>query len=59
MLNYVTSLVILGSSSRSSKARSHTVSGCVFADDSVGISETPEGLLEQVKKALEYTRNGE
>ena len=33
-----------------------TVSGLMFADDFVGISETPEGLQEQVEKALEYTR---
>ena len=28
----------------------------MFADDSVGISETPEGLQEQIEKALEHTR---
>ena len=33
-----------------------TVSGLTFADDFVGISETPEGLQKQVEKALEYTR---
>ena len=33
-----------------------TVSGLVFADDFVGISETPEGLQKQIEKALEYTR---
>ena len=33
-----------------------TVSGLVFADDLVGISETPEGLQEQKEKALEYNR---
>ena len=33
-----------------------TVSGLKFADDFVGISETPEGLLQkQIEKALEYT----
>ena len=33
-----------------------TVSGLMFADDFVGISETPEGLEKQIDKALEYTR---
>ena len=33
-----------------------TVSGLMFADDFVGISETPEGLRKQIEKALEYTR---
>ena len=28
----------------------------MFADDFVGISETPEGLQKQTEKALEYTR---
>ena len=32
-----------------------TVSGLTFADDFVGISETPQGLLKQKEKALEYT----
>ena len=31
------------------------VSGSMFADDFVGISETPERLLEQIGKELEYT----
>ena len=35
---------------------SDTVSGLMFADDIVGISETPEGLQKQIEKALEYTR---
>ena len=33
-----------------------TMSGLMFADDFVGISETPEGLQKQIEKALEYTR---
>ena len=33
-----------------------TVSGLRFADDFVGISETPERLQKQIEKALEYTR---
>ena len=33
-----------------------TVLGLMFADDFVGISETPEGLQKQIEKALEYTR---
>ena len=33
-----------------------TVSGLMFADDFVGISETPEGLQKQIEEALEYTR---
>lgn len=33
-----------------------TVSGLMFADDFVCISETPEGLQKQIGKALEYTR---
>ena len=33
-----------------------TMSGLMFADDFVGISETPEGLQKQIGKALEYTR---
>ena len=32
------------------------VSGLMLADDSVGISDTPEGLQKQIEKALEYTR---
>ena len=35
--------------------REDTVSGLMFADDFAGISETPEGSQEQIKKALEYT----
>ena len=30
----------------------YTVSGLMFADDFVGISETPEGLQKHVGKAL-------
>ena len=33
-----------------------TVSGLMFANGFVLISETPEGLQEQIEKALEYTR---
>ena len=33
-----------------------TVPGLIFADDFVGISETPEGLQKQIEKALEYSR---
>ena len=33
-----------------------TMSGLMFADDFVGISETPEGLQGQIEKAIEYTR---
>ena len=33
-----------------------TVSGLRFADDFVGISESPDGLRKQIEKALEYTR---
>ena len=33
-----------------------TVSGLVFADDFVRISETAEALQKQMEKALEYTR---
>ena len=33
-----------------------TVSGLMFADDLVGISETPEGLQKQIEKALKHTR---
>ena len=32
-----------------------TVSGLIYPDNFVGISETPEGLQKQVEKALEYT----
>ena len=32
-----------------------TVSGLMFADDFVGISETPEGLQKKIEKTLEYT----
>ena len=31
------------------------VSGLMFADDFVGVSETPEGLQQQIEKALECT----
>ena len=33
-----------------------TVSELMFADDFVGVSETPQGLQKQIEKALEYTR---
>ena len=33
-----------------------TASRYVFADDFVGISETPEVLQKQIQKVLEYTR---
>ena len=33
-----------------------TVSELMFADDFVGLAETPEGLQKKVEKALEYTR---
>ena len=36
--------------------REDTVSGLMFADDFVGISETPKGLHNQIEEALEYTR---
>ena len=32
------------------------VSGLMFSDDFVGISDTPEGLQNQIEKALEYTK---
>ena len=32
-----------------------TVSGLMFADDFVGISETPEGLQKRIEKSLDYT----
>ena len=32
------------------------MSGLMFADDFVGISEIPEGLQKQIEKAAEYTR---
>ena len=35
------------------------VSGLMFADDFVGISETPKGLQKIIEKALSYARNGE
>ena len=34
----------------------YTVSGLMFTDDFVGISETPEGLQKQREKSLVYTR---
>ena len=33
-----------------------TVSELMFADDFVGISEMPEGVQNQIDKALEYAR---
>ena len=36
--------------------REDTVSGLMFADDFVGISETPGGLQKHIEKALGYTR---
>ena len=33
-----------------------SMSGLMFAEYFVGISETPEGLQKQIEKALEYTR---
>ena len=32
------------------------ISGLMFADDFVGLSETPEGLRKQIEKTPEYTR---
>ena len=32
------------------------VSGLMFADDFVGLAETPDGLQEQIENVLEYTR---
>ena len=32
-----------------------TMSGFMFKDGFVGISETPEGIQKQIEKALEYT----
>ena len=32
-----------------------TMSGFMFEDGFVGISETPEGIQKQIEKALEYT----
>ena len=32
------------------------MSGLMFGDDFVGISETPEALQKQIEKALEYSR---
>ena len=34
-----------------------TVSGLMYAEGFVGMSETPEGMQEQVEKAQEYARN--
>ena len=36
-----------------------TESGLMFADDFVGISETPGRLPKQIAKALDYTRKKE
>ena len=33
------------------------MSGVMFADDFVGVSESPEGLQKQIEKALENTIN--
>ena len=33
-----------------------TASGLMFADDFVGVSETPEGLQKPMEKAVEYHR---
>ena len=38
------------------KVKEDTVSGLMFADDFVGIAETPERLQKQIEKSLEYTR---
>ena len=35
-----------------------TVSGLMFTDDFAGISETPEGIQEQIEKALESSTLG-
>lgn len=45
---------------RSSKTREqggrNTVSALMFADDFVGMSETPAGFVEPIVKALEYSK---
>ena len=38
------------------KVGGDTVSGLMFADDFVGLAETPDGLQKQIENALEYTR---
>ena len=41
---------------RESRLGEGKASGLMFADDFVEISETPEGLLKEIEKALAYTR---
>ena len=56
---YVNDLVVAVEAARQGATVGQgTVSGLMFADDFVGISETPEGYsqLKQIEKALEYTR---
>ena len=49
-------IVAIDAAKQGVKVGEDTVSGLMFADDFVGMSETPEGLQKQMEKALEDTR---
>ena len=49
-------MIIAVEAAKQGVTKEDTVSGFMFADYFVGISETPEGLQKQIEKALEYTR---
>ena len=53
---YILIMIVAVEAAKQGVTVGETVSGLVFADDFVGISETPEGLQKQIEKALEYTR---
>ena len=53
---YILIMIVAVEAAKQGVTVGETVSGLVFADDFVGISETPEGLQKQIEKALEYAR---
>ena len=53
---YINDLIVAAEAAEQEVAVGNlTVSGLKFADDFVGISETPEGLQKQREKVVEYT----
>ena len=53
---YINGLIVAVEAARQGVTEGEdTVSGLIFEEDVVGVSETPEGLQEPIEKALEYT----
>ena len=57
---YINDLIVAVKASRQGvTVGEDTASELMFADDFVGISETPEALQKQLEKVLEYTITGD